>query len=146
MVRRLKVNGQRNNEHGSLVNGECGQAAWYRDRLCVEMLKGMRDTILENDMNQSMKYDEQSQGLINSLVVAGHPEQWDKPRRGSMGTEGSPLLPKGILANVNKFQWGNVQQYFDEVTHIDLPAKLVEASRAEAVSYTHLTLPNNRDV
>jgi hypothetical protein len=112
MLRRLSSKCQRDHEHGSLLNGKAAQAAVYLDRLCVEILKGMRDTIIENDMNQEMKDDEQSQGLINSLVVARHPEQWDKPRRGSMGTEGSPLLPNGILANVNKSQWGKRPKVF----------------------------------
>ena len=57
-----------------------------------------------------------------------------------MGTEGSPLLPKGILANVNKSQWEHAQQPFDEVTHIELPAELVRAARAEEIEHFHTHL------
>jgi hypothetical protein len=96
MLRRLSSNCQRDHEHGSLLNGKAAQAAVYPDRLCVEILKGMRDTIIENDMNQAMKDDEQSQGLINSLVVARHPEQWDKPRQARWEQRAVLYSPKGF--------------------------------------------------
>ena len=41
---------------------------------------------------------------------------------------------------MNKSQWENVPKYFDEVTHIELPAKLVRAARAEEIEYFN-TLP-----
>ena len=82
--------------------------------------------------------------MMNSLVpedyvyCAGYPNQWDTPRRGPRGVE--DVLPKGILANVNKSQWGNIQKYFDEVTHIELPAELVRAARTEEIEHFNTLL------
>ncbi len=36
---------------------------------------------------------------------------------------------------MRKSQWEDVPKYFDETTHIELPAKLVEAPRAEELEY-----------
>ena len=52
MLRRLSPKCLRDHEHGSLFNGKAAQAAIYLDRICVEILKGMRDTTIENDVNQ----------------------------------------------------------------------------------------------
>ena len=52
MLRRLSSKCQRDHEHGSLLNGKAAQAAIYPDKLCVDILKGMRDTIIEHDVNQ----------------------------------------------------------------------------------------------
>ena len=43
--------------------------------------------------------------------------------------------PKGIIANANSFQREDVQKYFDEVTHAELPARLVREARAEELDY-----------
>ena len=60
MLRRLSSKCQRDHEHGSLLNGKAAQAAVYPDRLCVHIWKGMRDTIIENDMKEELKDDERS--------------------------------------------------------------------------------------
>ncbi len=81
----------RDQEHGSLLNGKSARAAVHPDSVCVEILKGMRETFIDNNMNHEMKDDEQSQSMITSLPVddsayhVGQPDQWDKPRRGPMG-------------------------------------------------------------
>ena len=49
MLRRLSSMCRRDHEHGSLLNGKAAQAAVYPDRLCVDILKGTRNTIIEND-------------------------------------------------------------------------------------------------
>ena len=41
-------------DHGSLLNGKAAGAAVYPERLCGEILKGMRDTIIENDIKEEM--------------------------------------------------------------------------------------------
>ena len=48
--------------------------------------------------------------------------------------------PKGIIASINSSQREDVQKYFDEVTHVELPAKLVREARAEGLEYFN-TLP-----
>ena len=48
--------------------------------------------------------------------------------------------PKGIIANGNRFQQENVQRYFSEMTHVELPARLVREARAEELEYFN-TLP-----
>ena len=48
--------------------------------------------------------------------------------------------PKGIIANVNKFQREDAQKHFNEVTHVELPARLVREARAEEIEYIN-TLP-----
>ena len=40
------------NEHGSLLNGEAAQATVYPDRLCVEILKGMRERNERHDYRE----------------------------------------------------------------------------------------------
>ena len=82
--------------------------------------------------------------MINSLVLdgsayhAGYPDQCDKPRRGPRGTPQGTVprgTLKGIIADVNNSLWGNVQNDFNEVTHIEVPAELVRAARAEEIEY-----------
>ena len=52
MLRRLSSNCQRDHEHGSLLNGKAAQAATYPEKLCVEILQGMRDAIIEDHVKQ----------------------------------------------------------------------------------------------
>jgi hypothetical protein len=117
MLRRLSAKCQNEHTHGSLLNGKAAGAAIYLQMLCVEILKGIRDTTIEEDMKKEMEDENQDQHMIGSLLM--------EPRSGDLSA------PKGIIANINKSQWENVQKYFDEMTHIELPAKLVREARAE---------------
>ena len=98
-----------------------------------------------------MEDGSESQNMINSLVHTCHPwggcittgavaPRGDGKGRGAPnpGTKGSE--PKGIIANINSFRREDVQKYFDEVTHVELPAKLVKEARAEELEYFN-TLP-----
>ena len=46
--------------------------------------------------------------------------------------------PKRILASTTGGQWASATRYFDEVTHVELPAALVKAARAEEVEYFNM--------
>jgi hypothetical protein len=123
MLRRLSSKCQNEHKHGSLLNGKAAGAAIYPQKLCVEILKGIRDTTIEEELEKEMEGESQAQHMINSLVHDCHP--WEEQR----GLRGN--APKGIIANVNSFQREDVQKYFDEVTHVELPARLVREARAE---------------
>ena len=43
--------------------------------------------------------------------------------------------PEGILASTAVGTWSEKLRYYDEMTNIELPAKLVEAARAEELEY-----------
>ncbi len=62
------------------------------------------------------------------------------PRGDYKGRDAPDPEPKGILASVNNFRREDVQKFFDEVTHVELPAKLVREARAEELEYFN-TLP-----
>ena len=51
------------------------------------------------------------------------------PRGDGKGSGASD--PGGIIANIEGFRREDVQKYFDEVTHVELPAKLVKEARTE---------------
>ena len=74
-----------------------------------------------------MEGENQAQLMINLLVHDCHP--WEE----QIDFKGN--APKGIIANTNSFQREDVQKYFDEVTHVELPAKLVREARAEDLEY-----------
>ena len=82
--------------------------------------------ILE-EQNKEMEGENQAQHMINLLVHDCHP--WEE----QMGLRGN--APKGIIASMNSYQREDVQKYFDEVTHAELPAKLVREARAEGLEY-----------
>ena len=67
-------------------------------------------------------------GCITSEIVAprGDDRRSVAPNPGLKGSE-----PKGIIASMNSFRREDVQKYFDDVTHVELPAKLVREARAE---------------
>ena len=94
----------------------------------MDILKGIRDTTIEEDLEKEMETESENQSMINSLVHNHRP--W--------GGEGNE--PKGIIASMNSFRREDVQKYFDEVTHVELPAKLVKEARAEELEYFN-TLP-----
>ena len=117
------------------MNGKAAEAAIYPQKLCVEILKGIRDTAIEEDLEKEMDKESKSQNLINSLAHTCHP--WGgcittgvfAPRgedKGSgapnPGTKGSG--PKGIIASMNSSRREDVQKFFDEVTHAELPGIL----------------------
>ncbi len=76
MLRRLGSTCQNEHKHGSLLNGKAARAAIYPQKLCVEILKGIRDTTIEEDLEKEMKDDIESQNVINSLVHDYHPWGW----------------------------------------------------------------------
>ncbi len=92
----------------------------------------MRDTTIEEDLEKEWEDESQNQHTINLLVHDCHP--WEE----QMGLRGNEA--KGIIASVNSFRREDVQKYFDEVTHVELPAKLVKGARAEELEYFN-TLP-----
>ena len=67
----------------------------YTPRSCVEILKGIRDTTIEENMEKEMEDESRNQNIINLLAHDCHP--WE-------GHE-----PKGILANVNGFRREDAQ-------------------------------------
>ena len=86
-----------------------------------------------------MEGDNQAQNMINALVHDRYPhcaglDLWD----GHMAPKVN--APKGIIANVNRSPREDVQKYFDEVTHVELPARLVREARAEDIENFN-TLP-----
>ena len=151
MLRRLSSKCRNEHKHGSLLNGKAAGAAIYPQKLCVDILKGIRDTQIEEDLEKEMEDESKSQHIINSLVHDRHllggcitsevvAPRGDDERCGAPkpGLKGSEL--KGIIASVNSSRREDGQKYFDEVTHVELPAKLVKEARAEELEYFN-TLP-----
>ena len=64
------------------------------------------------------------------LCPRGEDKGRGAPNPGLKGSE-----PKGSIASMNSFRREDVQKYFDEVTHVELPAKLVKEARAEELEY-----------
>ena len=60
------------------------------------------------------------------------------PRGKDIGRHASD--PGGVIASRNSFRREDVQKYFDEVTHVELPARLVKEARSEELEYFN-TLP-----
>jgi len=142
MLRRLSSKCKNEHKHGSLLNGKAAGAAIYPQKLCVEILKGIRDTAIEEDLEKEMEIESENQNTINSLIHDHHP--WggcmttravdprvdgDRRHASNPGRKGDE--PKGIIASMNSFRREDVQKYFDEVTHVELPAKVVKEARAE---------------
>ena len=92
MLRRLSAKCQNQHKHGSLLNGKAAGAAIYPQKLCVDILKGIRDTTIEEDMKKEMEDDNLVQHMIETALAG--------PRSGVVHT------PKGIIANINKSQTG----------------------------------------
>ena len=151
MLRRLSSKCKNEHKHGSLLNGKAAGAAIYPQKLCVEILKGIRDTTIEEDLEKEKEDESENQNMINSLVHDYHPWGWcistgvfgprveDKGRGApNPGMKGNG--PKGSIANMNSFRREDVQKYFDDVTHVELPAKLVKEARAEELEHFN-TLP-----
>ncbi len=68
MLRRLSAKCQNEHEHGSLLNGKAAGAATYLQKLRVEILKGIRDTTIEENQQKEMEDEEQARHMINSFV------------------------------------------------------------------------------
>ena len=106
--------------------------------------RGIRDTTIEEDLEKDMKKESENHHNINSLVYNCHP--WGgcvpclvpTPRGKDIARYASN--PGGVIASVNSFRREDVQKYFDEVTHVELPARLVKEARAEELEYFN-TLP-----
>ena len=73
MLRRLSSKCRNEHKHGSLLNGKAAEAAIYPQKLCVEILKGIRDTTIEEDLEKEMEKESEHQHKINSLVYNCHP-------------------------------------------------------------------------
>ena len=73
MLRRLGSQCQNEHKHGSLLNGKAAGAAIYPQKLCVEILKGIRDTTTQEDLEKEMEDESRSRNMINSLVHDRHP-------------------------------------------------------------------------
>ena len=54
MLRRLSSKCKNEHKHGGLLNGKAAEAAIYPQKLCVEILKGIRDTGIEEDLEKEM--------------------------------------------------------------------------------------------
>ena len=54
MLRRLSSKCKNEHKHGSLLNGKAAGAAIYPQKLCVEILKGIRDTTIEENMEKEL--------------------------------------------------------------------------------------------
>ena len=55
MLQRLHAKCERNHEHGSLLNGRAAEAAIYPEKLCIDILKGMRDTVTKRNMDKEKR-------------------------------------------------------------------------------------------
>ena len=69
MLRILSSKCKNEHKHGSLLNGKAAGAAIYPQKLCVEILKGMRDTTIEEDLEKEMEDESKTQNTINLLVT-----------------------------------------------------------------------------
>ena len=90
MLRRLSSKCKNEHKHGSLLNGKAAQAAIYPQKLCVEILKGFRDTTIEEDLEKEMKDESENQNMINSLVYNCHPWEGCTQRFGIVPDCGAP--------------------------------------------------------
>ena len=111
---------------------------------------GIRDTALVKDAEEEQLIDLELEASIYSILTdSSHRADfslgcYDNSSRGLRTAEDEynsrSLAPRGILASTTVGNWRERTKYFDEVTHVELPAELVEAARAEEVEYLH-TLP-----
>ena len=72
-VRRLSSKCKNEHKHGSLLNGKAAGAAIYPQKWCVEILKRIRDTTIEEDSEKEMEDESENQHMINSIVHNCHP-------------------------------------------------------------------------
>ncbi len=56
MLRRLSAKCQNEHKHRSLLNGKAAGAAIYPQMLCVDILKGIRDTTIEEDLQKEVEF------------------------------------------------------------------------------------------
>ena len=121
MLRRLSAKCQNKHKHGSLLNGKAAGAAIYPQKLCVEILKGIRDTTIEEDLEKEMEDESESQHIINSLVHNCHPlggcsttgvfaPRSEDKGRAAPDPSLKGIEPKGMIANMNSFRREDVQK------------------------------------
>ena len=136
MLNRLKARCDGTHTHASLLDGKAKLAAIWPEALCIEILKGMRDTNIVAETQAEIEAIEMEARCINSIIFdnglradstnldccAGHPgtQKTGKTRESAVEprpSRGPKASPNGILAHVYENQWGKVTKYFDEVTH-----------------------------
>ena len=130
LLERLKARCPGDHEHANLLDGRAKKVVIYPERRCTEILKGMRDTMIQEQAQAEIEETNAEMSMINSLII-GDTYYEDSSRR----TGYHQNQRRGILAHVNESQWGSVHKYFDEITHAELPADLVKAARAEYIEY-----------
>ena len=96
MLQRLNSKCKRDHKHGSLLDGRAAEAAIYPEKLCIEILKGMRDTVIKRNMDKEKKEAEQEENLINSMIYDesicdnSFLNYVGKPSRGLKGSRRAP--------------------------------------------------------
>ena len=112
MLERLKARCPGDHEHANLLDGRAKKATIYPERLCAEIFKGMRDTMIQEQAQAEIEDTNAEMSMINSLII-GDTYYEGSSRR----TDYHQNQRRSILANVNESQWESVHKYFDEITH-----------------------------
>jgi len=139
MLERLKKRCDGSHQHGSLLDGKAKYAAIWPNRLCIDILKGMRDTAFSREVKEEFDRYAEVENSITSMLMSfidyGETacEYKHGASRGLRGIGTAP--PERILASTALGTWSEKLRYYDEMTNIELPAKLVEAARAEELEY-----------
>jgi hypothetical protein len=139
MLERLKNICDNGHQHGSLLDGKAKCAAIWPNELCLGCFKDMRDTAFSREVKEEYDRDAEVENSANSMLMSfieyGETacEYKHGASRGLRGIGTAP--PEGMLASTAVGTWSEKLRYYDEMTNIELPAKLVEAARAEELEY-----------
>ena len=69
MLARMSKRCPGDHEHADLLNGQAKFAAIWPHNLCVEILKGMRDTAVVRETNEEQLMDLELEASSNSILM-----------------------------------------------------------------------------
>ena len=70
MLERLKKRCDGSHQHGSLLDGKAKYAAIWPNRLCIEILKGMRDTAFSREAKEEIDRDAEVENSRISMLIS----------------------------------------------------------------------------
>lgn len=72
VLERLKNRCDNSHQHGHLLDGKAKHAAIWPNKLCIEILQGMRDTAFSNDVKEEFDRDAEVENSINAMLMSFH--------------------------------------------------------------------------
>ena len=99
MLARMSKGCPGDHEHADLLNGQAKFAAIWPNNLCVEILKGMRDTAVVRETNVEQLMDLELEASINSIIMDVsyradfYDRCYDNPSRGLRGAKDGYRFP-----------------------------------------------------